>query len=234
MTDASDNDDLSALRRLASKLTDDDWVRTQPPAAAWEAIESTVESTVHGFAGDEGSGAYPMALFHHVASDQVLEGDPPIERTTERLRTAPNVRRRHRRYFGVAAMTVVIAGVIGFSLMTADEPEELAQARPTNAGLTEPYGGAATAVAELAGNQQRLVIGFDSPLPDGESLELWLIKPDLSDMTSLGLIGDNEWYVIPPGIDIFEYSLVDVSIEPDDGDPTHSGRSILRGELRPA
>ena len=52
-------------------------------------------------------------------------------------------------------------------------------------------------------------------------------------MVSLGVVqsGDTQWDW-PTGIDPNEYSLVDLSIEPDDGDPTHSGRSILRGELK--
>jgi hypothetical protein len=31
-----------------------------------------------------------------------------------------------------------------------------------------------------------------------------------------------------------DYALIDVSIEPDDGDATHSGRSLLRGETAQA
>ena len=50
-------------------------------------------------------------------------------------------------------------------------------------------------------------------------------------MRSLGLLDDAGEYAIPADIDLSEFSVVDVSIEPDDGDPTHSGRSILRGTL---
>ena len=101
----------------------------------------------------------------------------------------------------------------------------------TNADLPEPYTGKATAVAELVGDEQRLIIDFDAALPEDVPIELWLIKPDLSAMTSLGLIEDVDGYVIPAGIDVAEYSVVDLSIEPNDGDPTHSGRSILRDTL---
>jgi hypothetical protein len=36
---------------------------------------------------------------------------------------------------------------------------------------------------------------------------------------------------VPAGIDTGEYDLVDISEEPYDGDPTHSGDSIVRGQL---
>ena len=33
------------------------------------------------------------------------------------------------------------------------------------------------------------------------------------------------------GVDLDEYSIVDISVEPIDGDPAHSGDSIVRGQL---
>ena len=32
-------------------------------------------------------------------------------------------------------------------------------------------------------------------------------------------------------VDVSRYALVDVSLEPDDGDPAHSDRSVLRARL---
>jgi hypothetical protein len=32
-------------------------------------------------------------------------------------------------------------------------------------------------------------------------------------------------------VDVGEYPVVDVSIEPTDGDPAHSGNSVVRGTL---
>jgi hypothetical protein len=36
---------------------------------------------------------------------------------------------------------------------------------------------------------------------------------------------------LPAGIDLTVYPVVDVSIEPLDGDPAHSGVSVARGSL---
>ena len=50
---------------------------------------------------------------------------------------------------------------------------------------------------------------------------------------SLGLLeGASGRFVVPDGIDLDEFTLVDVSAEPVDGDPAHSGDSIVRGELQ--
>ena len=36
---------------------------------------------------------------------------------------------------------------------------------------------------------------------------------------------------LPADLDLAEFPLVDVSVEPLDGNPTHSGDSVARGEL---
>ena len=78
----------------------------------------------------------------------------------------------------------------------------------------------------------QISLEFSDALPSEEPVELWLIKPDLSDMVSLGLVQADGTFAVPDGFDVSEYSVVDLSIEPNDGDPTHSGRSILRGQLQ--
>jgi anti-sigma-K factor RskA len=36
---------------------------------------------------------------------------------------------------------------------------------------------------------------------------------------------------MPVAVDVTRYALVDVSLEPDDGNPVHSNTSVLRGRL---
>ena len=62
--------------------------------------------------------------------------------------------------------------------------------------------------------------------------EVWLIKADASGLISIGLLdGNTGHFDIPDGVDLTQYPLVDVSAEPDNGNPAHSGNSIVRGEL---
>jgi hypothetical protein len=50
-------------------------------------------------------------------------------------------------------------------------------------------------------------------------------------MVSLGPLRADGRYAIPDGVDVRAFPVVDVSIEPLDGEPTHSGRSVMRGVL---
>jgi hypothetical protein len=62
--------------------------------------------------------------------------------------------------------------------------------------------------------------------------EVWLIKADASGLISIGLLdGNTGHFDIPDDVDLAQYPLVDVSAEPDNGNPAHSGNSIVRGEL---
>jgi hypothetical protein len=63
--------------------------------------------------------------------------------------------------------------------------------------------------------------------------EVWLINVDGERMISIGLLasGDEGEFAVPMDLIDEGYRIVDISVEPDDGDPTHSGVSIARGEL---
>src|SRR6478609_9280299 len=63
--------------------------------------------------------------------------------------------------------------------------------------------------------------------------EVWLINVDGERMISIGLLasGDEGEFAVPMDLIGEGYRIVDISVEPDDGDPTHSGVSIARGEL---
>lgn len=63
-------------------------------------------------------------------------------------------------------------------------------------------------------------------------LEVWLLRPDVSGMVTLGVLeGGRAELVLPEGVSLEEYPVVDVSVEAVDGDPAHGGRSVLRGQL---
>ena len=68
------------------------------------------------------------------------------------------------------------------------------------------------------------------PAPDGY-YEVWLIDRDVQGMVSLGPVRDDGTYDVPADVDVTRFPIVDVSREPADGNPTHSGTSVLRGTL---
>ncbi|MFS0716742.1 anti-sigma factor [Arthrobacter sp. 1P04PC] len=62
--------------------------------------------------------------------------------------------------------------------------------------------------------------------------EVWLGSADLSRMVSLGVLGQgSQAFVVPGGLDLTAYPVLDVSDEPYDGDPAHSADSLARGKL---
>lgn len=66
----------------------------------------------------------------------------------------------------------------------------------------------------------------------GEYREVWLIREDGQALISLGVLDEpSGTFRVPDDVDLDEYRLVDISFEPVDGDPAHSGDSIVRGEL---
>jgi anti-sigma-K factor RskA len=75
-------------------------------------------------------------------------------------------------------------------------------------------------------------VEFDAPPLDDEYYEVWLIDRDVVGMVPLGIVTPGtQTFELPADLDLGEFPLVDVSVEPLDGDPTHSGISVARGEL---
>ena len=62
-------------------------------------------------------------------------------------------------------------------------------------------------------------------------LEVWVIDPSVTKLVSLGPLRPDGIYDLPEGLDPAQFPIVDISVEPVDGDPTHSGNSVLRGQL---
>jgi hypothetical protein len=91
-------------------------------------------------------------------------------------------------------------------------------------------------VEERSDGSRRVVVGLDAAVAAGGSdaplREVWLIREDGTGLVSIGLLDGAEGsFDLPADIDLARYSLVDVSAEPDDGDPGHSADSIARGTL---
>jgi anti-sigma-K factor RskA len=138
-----------------------------------------------------------------------------------------------------AAAMLIVAGV---ALTRSDSPTTIAHAELAFLPGFDEAGGSAAASADLVDDDGDEVIRIDDEalpfdLDEDASLELWLIEPDADgnvvDLVSLGDIEPDgaRRFEIPAGYDPTVFSVVDISIEPHDGDAAHSGRSILRGAL---
>ena len=68
-------------------------------------------------------------------------------------------------------------------------------------------------------------VDLDAPALDDGYYEIWLIDRDVVGMVPLGVVTPgSQTFELPDDLDLGQFPLVDVSVEPLDGDPTHSGR----------
>jgi anti-sigma-K factor RskA len=140
----------------------------------------------------------------------------------------------------VAAGLALVAG-LGLGRLTGEEPPAPEAVDPTP--------GTVVAAADLTALDSDAPRGVASAVEKGDTItlrvsaealgdqagvhEVWLINVDGKRMVAVGLLasGDTGQFEVPMGLIEEGYRIVDISVEPDDGDPTHSGVSLARGEL---
>ncbi|MEZ5230458.1 MAG: anti-sigma factor [Acidimicrobiales bacterium] len=196
----------------------------QPSASLWAAIAAQLEVDLA------------------IDRDRPLTPVQPLERRrsgTDTAASKPAFRASSRWSGRTAALTLIAAAVLliavplGLSLRSRDnDPEILAAA---DLEVLDPAAtfGHADLVAESGG--EAIALDYEATAPTDEYLELWLLAVDddggVEDLRSLGRVEGDGPYELPADIDRDRFNVVDISIEADDGDATHSGHSILRGQL---
>ena len=184
-----------------------------PPQVVWEGIQSAVQ------ADEDAPGAVIALEFR---------------------------RRRVRRIIlsAAAALVLIVAGVATAVTLTRDDPAQLIATAELayDPDSFDALGAQARAGAELIavdGRHSIEIVDASLPSPEaGADLEAWLIQPDdegnVADLVSIGLVNPNDpgTLEVPAGYDPKTFFVLDISIEPRDGDDSHSGRSILRGPLQ--
>ncbi|WP_369140554.1 anti-sigma factor [Modestobacter versicolor] len=195
-----------------------------PPPAVWAAIAAaTGVSTTPGApttADDTTTGA-------PAGTGATADRDEPV---ADVLPFRP--RRPSTRWLTVAA-AVLVGGVIGGGVVayTRDDGGSVVAATALDPLDADEASGRAE-VREVDGVRS-LQVDLDAPdLADGY-YEVWLLEPDAVRMVPVGVVRSGDTVLpLPAGLDLGDYPLVDVSVEPMDGDPTHSGVSVARGELQ--
>ncbi len=200
------------IEAMLRDLDAEDLELLEPPDDVWDGIESAVRATE-----DATGTVVPLASRRSTARRAVL---------------------------GIAAAVVLVAAGVAAYTLTRDDPAVVV-ATASLAYDPESFdalGAQARAGADLvAADGMHSIEIVDAALPSpeaGADLEVWLIQPDdegnVADLVSLGLIDPDDpgSLNIPAGYDPADYFVVDISVEPRDGDAAHSGRSILRGPLQ--
>ncbi len=168
-----------------------------------------------------------------------VAGTGPTRATTAPDATGssgPPPRRWSRWAAPLAAAVVGIAVGAGAVVVSQNRPDDVTV--EATAPLTPVPGGPLTADQQEQLGKAELIVAptgqevrvnaADLP-PSNNSYEVWLFG-DGGRMVSLGTLNDGSGsFVVPAGINTREYRVVDVSDEPPDGNPLHSGISLIRG-----
>jgi hypothetical protein len=249
-------DDMRSLADRIGALGQNSGLLT-PPDRVWEEIAkqlgdelpeasqaaaadpTTHDATADQLSVDSPDNATELEL-RTESADAVA--DPPVDLAERRAakvsadeEAKPSRRGRRAPWLvGVAAGVVgLVAGagiVAGVLRNPAPSGTVVAQAALQDLATEADAGSARVEV--LNDGSEVLVLDTDfTDVPDAY-LEVWLIDPNVEGMVSLGhLTQADEQFVIPEGFDVAAFPIVDISVEPLDGVPTHSGDSITRGVL---
>ncbi|WP_311258053.1 anti-sigma factor [Microbacterium sp. WCS2018Hpa-9] len=205
-----------------------------PPAGVWSRIHGELGLTT-AVAADPAS-VVPVPVPEPEPVPVSVSEQDAADAGHPRQRTRVRSRRRSSASVWILAASMALVVAIGAGVWIArsltpssaviasaelaafpDHPEAVGQAE-----IDDDGDGRRTLTVTLEGDE----------LADGEYREVWLIREDGQALISLGVLDDaSGTFRVPDGVDLDEYRLVDISFEPVDGDPAHSGDSIVRGEL---
>lgn len=162
------------------------------------------------------------------ASTAPVVTSAPTLLADRRRRGAVGGRGARRLLAAAAVLAVAAGGAVWYQASTA----EVVVASTTLAPLPDKSGGGTARLTERDGDL-RLAIEVTRP-PAGDAFEeLWLLNTDGQRMISLGVVPatGRASYPVPADVRDLNYTVVDISLEPFDGDAAHSQNSLLRGTL---
>lgn len=214
------DDDVDEIESLLRDIEPSDLEITAPPSDVWDGIEAALDAD----ATTTATTTTTTTITTTIAADNVV----PLG---TRFRTAILA--------AAAAVALIAVGAVVLSSIGGDGDTVLASATLVHEADFDPLGADASATAQLIEQDGGFEIRLDDaslPDPAANDLELWLIAvgdDGALDVQPVSLVDPTSpsTYAVPDGLDPDVYSIVDISIEPRDGDEAHSGRSILRGSL---
>jgi anti-sigma-K factor RskA len=132
---------------------------------------------------------------------------------------------------GAAAAVLGVLATLGVDAVTRSDDTGPVVARVALSPLPAHRG---TGTASVVGSGARRSLDVDvTGLTKADGYyEVWLLDKNAKKLVSLGLLrGRHGSFTLPADVDLRAFPVVDVSIEPADGNPAHSGNSVVRGQL---
>lgn len=225
------NETLAALA-LGHATTDGDHLQACERCSA--EIASLRSAADRYLAADVPTLVAPAGIWDRIAA-AIAQDEAPAPSTAAHV-----VPRRRRRFsaaslLGACVASAAVAASIAVLLVSqlGADPRSTDIANAVLDPLESSVSVAAAHAEVVERDGQRLLIVDVDALPQVDGyLDVWLLDAQAQQMVSLGVMDAHSTQLaLPPGLDLATYPIVDVSIEPYDGDPTHSGNSVWRGAL---
>ena len=208
------NQQESRVEAILRSMTSDELEFTDPPSSLWTEIEA--RSKVETRADKSLAAVTPIAF-------------------------------KRRLLLAAAAASLLIAG-LAVGLNNGDKPNEIEIASAVLSHVNDPenfsidgFGRSASATLLQNGDHELIRIErFNLPQPpSGTDLEIWLIgsvndgSPVIQTLGVVGSLDGESTYEMPDDfvVENFDTVSLDISYELQDGDPSHSGISLIRGTL---
>lgn len=221
---------------VVARSTMDESLLEAPPARVWQRVseELGLAADVAGAVGGEPAAGETAPLAAPEPEKTVTDAEPPAEASATPSPARPRRRSVGRRGWWALAASVVLILVMGGGVwvrLGSLAPTSIASAS-LQAFPDHPKAVGSAEVDESRDGTRTLTVTLQGASSSPDYREVWLIRNDGGALISLGVLdGSKGSFAIPAGVDLSEYDLVDISFEPVDGNPAHSGDSIVRGQL---
>jgi hypothetical protein len=212
--------------------TSDPGLLVDPPPRVWESIQAEIRSDSRSHLasadGESGTG-HPRTVGAPAA--------PPGGVTSlESRRRRPPASRPMGWLLAAACVVGIVLGVGGATVASRLGGPAATETTVATADLAPLDSPATLGVASLVDHDGglRLDLSASDLDPEDGYLEVWLINRDLTRMVSIGVLpADADQIVLPVSQRLIDegYVIVDISREPFDDQPGHSGATLVRGEL---
>jgi anti-sigma-K factor RskA len=144
--------------------------------------------------------------------------------------------RRRNWALAVAASFIGLAVGVGITLAATrtDAPTAVTVATAQIVPVSAPTAHGQAVIKRVANGQRTMTISVkDLPVAKNGFYEVWLMNAKPVRFLAVGSLDGkhNGVFQLPPGLDLSAYPYIDVSLQPFNGNPLHSGDSVVRGNL---
>jgi hypothetical protein len=224
-------DELRAVVNTGRSITAEDHP-VAPPDRVWDRISEELGLSA------EGGEHPPLTALPPLEPDRPQPQPQPAAERQAEVTPLPGSWMRRRTAALLAAAAAILGLTVGggLALLLGDDGQRspgtgqvIAQASLQPLPAKQAAGEATVSGSGAIRTLQVQVTGL--PTEPG-FYEVWLLNREANKLISVGVLdAERGTFPLPPAVNLSEYPVVDVSLEPFDGDPAHSKNSFVRGTL---